>query len=251
MVSKRYVSNELSHFVGKHLREDEHQQYDLLLEILKSGWLTFPPHDPSSYPGWVMHNYKQISSNEMCEPRMICFCDIPITDIELHTTRYGRCGLSFSKDFIIGKGGAPVQYVPRDTAVMDVMLTETTPVRTGNKEVSFIREAPLTKNADLFDKMVEEYNDIFYNHLFKNTEIHDQARKLLIFLNSRLFGYLKFYDHTHPEAHEDNYYMEREWRVLVPVNFAISDVQTIFLPKEFAQNFSKDFPEYYSQLTLL
>jgi hypothetical protein len=42
--SQRYVSSELSHFVGKGLPEDD--QYNLLVnKILKPGWLTHPPHD--------------------------------------------------------------------------------------------------------------------------------------------------------------------------------------------------------------
>ena len=43
---QRYVSSELSHFVGKDKTEEE-QQYQLLLHILKTGWLLHAPFDPT------------------------------------------------------------------------------------------------------------------------------------------------------------------------------------------------------------
>jgi hypothetical protein len=44
MPTQRYVSLELTHFVGKGLSED--QQYSLLVnDILKAGWLIHPPID--------------------------------------------------------------------------------------------------------------------------------------------------------------------------------------------------------------
>jgi hypothetical protein len=44
MPTQRYVSPELTHFVGRGLSED--QQYALLVnDILKAGWLMHPPID--------------------------------------------------------------------------------------------------------------------------------------------------------------------------------------------------------------
>jgi hypothetical protein len=43
--------------------------------------------------------------------------------------------------------------------------------------------------------------------------------------------------------------MEREWRVLGHVYFALGDVRRVFLPEEFAKRFRADLPEYTGQLT--
>ena len=47
--TQRYVSRELSHFVGNKANgQTEEEQYDVLVnKILKSRLLTYPPHDPA------------------------------------------------------------------------------------------------------------------------------------------------------------------------------------------------------------
>jgi hypothetical protein len=42
-LSQRYISKELTHFVGRKLSTEE-ARYGVLVEILKSGWLMHPPH---------------------------------------------------------------------------------------------------------------------------------------------------------------------------------------------------------------
>ena len=71
------------------------------------------------------------------------------------------------------------------------------------------------------------------------------------FLNFHIFSYIKFYDHTYADDHDDNYYLEREWRVVGNVNFSIEDIETIFMPKAFAKRFRADFPSYNSQLVFV
>ena len=44
---------------------------------------------------------------------VVCFCDIPVSDFAIHTTKYGCFGVAFSKQYLLGrKGAAPVHYVP-------------------------------------------------------------------------------------------------------------------------------------------
>jgi len=69
------------------------------------------------------------------------------------------------------------------------------------------------------------------------------------FINYELLGHLKFYDLELSDENEKNYYLEREWRVLGQVNFKLSDIERIYIPKEFAENFREDFPEYCGQIT--
>ena len=46
-----------------------------------------------------------------------------------------------------------------------------------------------------------------------------------------------------------NYYMEREWRTVVPVEFAPPDIERILIPRRFAPNLRHDLPDYFGQLT--
>lgn len=42
------------------------------------------------------------------------------------------------------------------------------------------------------------------------------------FLSFHIFSYLKFFDHSLNDDHEDNYYFEREWRVIGNIHFSIT-----------------------------
>ena len=64
-----------------------------------------------------------------------------------------------------------------------------------------------------------------------------------------LFPYMKFFDCELPEDHLDNYYMEREWRVVGSVRFKLDDVERILIPREFARRLRIDLPDYTGQLT--
>ena len=93
--AQRYVSPELTHFVGRSLPEEE--QYSLVLEILKTGWLTHPPHDPYISGNLTITPGARISDNKMFIPEVVCFCDIPVQELDIHVRKYSRFGLAFLK----------------------------------------------------------------------------------------------------------------------------------------------------------
>jgi abortive phage resistance protein AbiGi (putative antitoxin) len=107
---QRYVANELSHFVGRGLRAP--QQFDLLVSILRSGWLTHAPHSPNVSGNLSVNSSARMSRNEMYAPQVVCFCDIPVEDLHLHTDKYSSFGLSFLKSFVAARGGGPVLCLP-------------------------------------------------------------------------------------------------------------------------------------------
>ena len=115
--TQRYISNELSHFVGRGKPEDE--QYDLLVnKILKPGWLTHGPHHDPSVPRSVSVDFsKPLSADQAITYQMVCFCDIPEADLAMHVERYSRFGLSFAKEFLIEVGASPVFYVANESPV--------------------------------------------------------------------------------------------------------------------------------------
>lgn len=110
MNRQRYVTNELTHFVGRGKSEDE--QYDLMVnKILKEGWLTYPPHDRKPERNISVNLVKTISDGKMINTQVICFCDIPLADLDIHMAKYSRFGLSFKREFLLPFGACPVFYV--------------------------------------------------------------------------------------------------------------------------------------------
>lgn len=118
--AQRYVSKELSHFAGAGKAEAD--QYDILLRILRSGELRHggrvdsdipnPGGISSHAPGIVRFDpTRLVTRHESVVPEAVCFCDIPVEDLELHTSKYSRFGLSFVKEFLLPKGASPVFYV--------------------------------------------------------------------------------------------------------------------------------------------
>jgi hypothetical protein len=86
MVSRqRYVSSELSHFVGRSLLGDADAQYRLLLAILTSGQLRANLAGASSTFATPLFP----ESARRYEQAPICFCDIPEPDLTIHMGKYG------------------------------------------------------------------------------------------------------------------------------------------------------------------
>ena len=257
---QRYVSDELTHFVGKNL-SNENDQYKLLVNILKSGWLTHPPHEHTekNSGGLTLSPYLKLSENSMYSPQVICFCDIPIEDLGLHIKKYSRVGLGFSKSFLIEKGVNPVFYISKDSKV------KFWPNADEPNNFSKIRR------SELFDNMIDNYQDlvkglmIYFKDLFyqssevigskelqdKIGEFQDRVLELEKFLDFHIFSYLKFFDSSKSEDDPDNYYMEREWRMIGNLQFKITDVRRVFLPEDYSEMFRKDVPTYYGELNFV
>ncbi|MFC1932655.1 abortive infection system antitoxin AbiGi family protein [Chloroflexota bacterium] len=303
--TQRYISKELTHFVGKGLRPAS--QYKTLIKILSEGWLTHAPHDPSVSGNLVVKPSAKISQNEMYSPQVVCFCDIPVEDLTLHVSKYSRFGFSFDKEFIVQQGGAPVHYLPIKSKVK--VLLNLTP----EQMVEYIKSEDAEQwykhlNKDeYFDSMVRKYHKLFQllhrlifeevntrrykpkgmlgdsvwdyprdsdgypvfdfprnalGHFQQRNQIlpqpqHDaiwysqQLTQLQHFLDFHIFSFLNFFDHTYPENHPDNFYFEREWRVVGNIKFNVEDVRRILIPKKYARQLRKDCPHYYGQLTFL
>ena len=258
LTGQRYVSSELSHFVGRGLKVEE--QYSLLLKILKEGWITHPPHNPNVSGNLSVNTSTPFSSNRMYAPEIVCFCDIPTADLGIHVGKYSPFGLSFSKDFIVRQGGCPVFYVPLQTAVRssrDVPPEELMRLLQESRPEALYEDI---SKRDYLDRMMGEYIALigtFRSWIIENRSapgVPDEHRRLMElerFLSFHIFSYIKFYDHTCADDHDDNYYLEREWRVVGNVNFSIEDIETIFMPKVFSKRFREDFPSYCSQFVFV
>lgn len=49
---------------------------------------------------------------------MVCFCDIPLSQIKNHTLKYGEYAIGLTKEWAQIKGITPVLYIPKDSPII-------------------------------------------------------------------------------------------------------------------------------------
>lgn len=237
---QRYVSDELTHFVGRGL--PERAQFGLLLEVLRTGTLSPPPHTPDVEGRVSIDRAAPVSRNLAYEPEAVCFCDIPVGDLDLHIRKYSPFGVAFRKPFLVQRGASPVFYVAG---------ASTTRLPNGGG-----RGLPITR-ADYYDRMVQEYHrlrDEAQARLeglppdAKERGFYDDLLRLAHFLDFEVWSYLKFFHYPTNDEDPENYYMEREWRMLGTLRFALDDVRRVILPEAYAREFRDAFPGYHGQV---
>jgi len=208
----------------------------------------------------MVHDFKPSApADEMFRHQVVCFCDIPVTDLEIHMSKYSRFGLSFLKPFLIEKGANPVLYIARNS--------KSVPIGMNTKELVG-RESLFQENIVRCEELLDELMWSNLSRLSQAAKVSERPPEMSVeewewlrpfiwqrvqglknFLDSYLFSFIKYFDDTTSDEDPANVYMEREWRVMGNVNFALSDVHRVFLPKEFAERFRTDLPQYTGQLT--
>ena len=242
MTNQSYVSNELTHFVGRNKKTQE-ERFQLLLSILEEGNLVpgTPKIDIDPSTGEKcqridivrINRGTSLSEEKLIESKTVCFCDIPRQDMRIHMEKYSYFGLSFLKTFLASNRCNPVMYV-----VSDAVCT----IGHYNKESFFQRGATTCINAlDGLQKIIAlkkfgEDEDI--------QELYQILNHAILFLTSDVFPFFKFFKGGLEDSDEQNYYMEREWRILGSLNFELSDVVRVIIPKEYELRFRQAFPNY-------
>lgn len=220
---QQYIAKELTHFTKK---------YENLRNILKERTILGGPDIEVSRQGGIefIFNYREdISQDAMIEVNKVCFSDIPEGQTDIHKQKYGHFGISFDKDFIVGKGGIPVHYVPREATINSRWANE------GEIKAAF------------FDRMIKEMYEHFDSLIVEY--FHDEAKRkkyqrLYDFYMTHISPYYKFFDHTLPDTDINNYYFEREWRVVGSVKFKLSDIRNVLLSQKEEDKFRQEFPYY-------
>ena len=69
--------------------------------------------------------------------------------------------------------------------------------------------------------------------LFRSTELEELV-----------FARMKFFTEGLPEDHDENFYMEREWRLHDGLAFRLEDISRIFLPQDYTEQFHEAIPDY-------
>lgn len=256
MPIQNYVSNELTHFVGRHLNDGE--RFDLLIKIINDGWILHPPFIPS-ISGTIGINIKASKLEDIVTPEITCFADIPIQDLHLHMGKYSNFGLSFNKQFLVEKGANPVLYVVqnandkilKDRSERDPF--EWSPNYSSYKTIS--RDELYKENVkkyfnfwiDIRDFLrAEELRQGQREEISKNLANLKEVNKFLI---RHVFAFMKPFDASKSDDDLHNYYMEREWRLVGNLQFDISDINRLLIPKSYAKELRERLPGYSGEIT--
>ncbi len=86
---------------------------DNLLSILKNNF----------YPRYYPEDYSIFKDGMTIAFPMVCFCDLPFSQIRKHIKIYGSYGLGLSKDWGIRKGMNPLLYLSKDSPLYKEYLT--------------------------------------------------------------------------------------------------------------------------------
>lgn len=82
-----------------------------------------------------------------------------------------------------------------------------------------------------------------------NAAVGEEWRRVVEFLDLSILSYLKFFDHRLFDDHEENYYMEREWRASKDVPFDLNDIQRIIVPPAFSRGLRRAFPDFDGEIS--
>lgn len=266
-----YVSSILCHFVGRSLANDN-DRFGLLMKIITEGKLRAninDPDEPSVASTWEYSGERLGEVFEKCD--CVCFCDIPDDMLGIHTQKYGKFGIAFSKAFLVKAGVRPVTYVPSHERIKECAKTAT-PVASPAEYFAYLSNLsntllPLLMLLNQYDpisdrivalthrkpdiiKVLQALDGKIVAPLLAG-EMHPLLYSLLSGLATQL-AYIKVFDETLADDDPDNYYMEREWRSVRSVEFSIDDIEKVYLPNaEFVERFKKEFPLYSGEFYIL
>ena len=251
MSDQRYVSDELTHFVGRGLRTDE-ERFNLLLKIVRSGELRTPRNpDGSKKAGMTVNmNTGFFSERLVHEVPMVCFCDIPAGDLSIHMQKYSQFGIAFERPFLIGRGATPVFYIATDSIVHYSPNVDWAARR--------FSAGPLRRSEYLDDLVQQFHSGIADMHfLLMRPDMFDAATynqlmyilMLMKGIDREFVSYAVPFAAALSERHPDNFYMEREWRTMDDVQFNLAHVCRIILPRNWAPRLRTEIPEYHAQVS--
>jgi hypothetical protein len=286
--TQRYVSSELTHFVGKGLPENA--QYETLVEkILKPGWLTYPPHDVTIGRTLEVDFSKPISADKALKYQVVCFCDIPEPDLAIHVNKYSKFGLAFKKNFLVDQGASPVFYVANESPVSDTELFSPPEfleriqdaIKRGYPDRALLFDTAVRAIMDLFAafdglksdvnaRWFKGANTVDFGSRFKillglddeqlialkmalgnNEKAFKTLHMIMHFIMNDIFSFVKCFNAKQAFEDDANYYMEREWRVAANVKFSLNHVSRVLLPASYGARFRADLPAYTGQITYI
>lgn len=87
------------------------KELSVLFSILKNGF----------WPRFCFEDISWVSGTDFYASPMVCFCDIPLSKLDHHTSFYGSYGIGMSRHWGKEVGLNPVLYISEDSVVSDTI----------------------------------------------------------------------------------------------------------------------------------
>lgn len=251
MNDQKYISSTLYHFVGRNA-DGKEACFEILRKVLDEQVLKFDPLGkyPDAVPTFLNETIE--SFGEISNIPAVCFCDIPFTELAIHTDKYSKYGLGFKKDALLPKGVRPIWYIPKG-GYSAIATSESIESRFP-KELKQLFETTSTVIRKLWEDVPD--STIEKNQLSADPEVQ-RCLELLnsthFFLLAEIAWYFKFYDSSLSNEDPKNYYFEREWRkVNGNVDFEYDEIEEIVIPtKDYVPNLNDAYPNLSDRVRVL
>lgn len=155
-----------------------------ILQILENG---FMPHKCKEFNSFSPNRYWHVP--------MVCFCDIPLSQIKEHTDWYGEYAIGMRKDWAIHKSVTPVLYFNEDTTLHKTIIDNIEKI---------LSEQPFP----------QEMENLLYHYAYMKPYKGEQIHK------------------KDNNKKEKCFYDEREWRFVPPIDHVTSFLSSYFGDKD-------------------
>ncbi len=195
--------------------------------------------------GWGGTSYTttwpaSLKDEKLIVPNVTCFADIPWTSLSVHIKKYGKFGLSFPRDFPIKYGARPVIYIPLRSDDWGApngatMLREIEAAYSGYHQ--FLHSLEYSNGETLGRALGQVPRSV--------SESVAVLRKVF---EKDFLAFIKPFDSQLEGLHDDNYYMEREWRRFGNLPFEPDNVERIIVAQGYSSSLKKEFPQYENKV---
>jgi hypothetical protein len=229
-----YVADELYHFVGRKNPADHETNYHILLKILDEGWITHYPHHHIIADSISFNLDANLVSGDLVIPSMTCYCDIPLTSIDIHATKYGFFGVAFDRAKLISVGARPVTYIPTQPSDW-------------RGHFATIHGLGLLKDLEgtwrgAYEFIEQSTDNPHTRSLGVKPEDFKATAYALTEVFTRQLAFVKAFNSELAPDHPDNYYMEREWRLIGNFKFEEKDLRSVLIHESYRRRLEEDRP---------
>ena len=244
-MDNHYTSDTLHHFVGYAHPTDHEKNFDILTNILSTGWVSHWPHDNNHGTVSITFNWDHsLITEKLIVPTVTCFADIPAKSLDIHIKKYGSFGVSFWRDHLFMFGARPVMYIP--TGPIDRVLTTHRKAILNDLEAVYrgFNQHVTSKHDNSQDERVRTSRSL--------GKVPTDERSAIKAMDSvfvkHFLAFLKPFDMELSNDDPKNYYMEREGRKFGNLEFKPGDVCKVFVANGFKSQLEKLLPDYAGKI---
>lgn len=239
-----YTSRELSHFVGFKHPQDHEENYQKLLTVLDSGWISYGPDFPRrrEFARTTVWDKEHIFDGKPTIRQTTCYAAIPSVALGTHLDKYGEFGISFPRDYLIKNGARPVMYVPLlpsdrlsgwGSIYTEVMVEDWIETWYGFEE----HVAAPVRSSEFVHKMK-----------VKPPNKNDAISAASSIISHEFFAFLKVFNADLSDTHIDNFLMEQEWRILNALPFSVNEICCVYANQGYLERLASDRPHFAGKI---